>query len=227
MKKILLTGASSGLGLELAKLFHEKWFDIVSLGRHKPEMNISYISLDLTSGASIKEATEHIKAEHPDFDCLIHCAGDGNVELFNQIQFEEAEAIFKLDVIWPIALTSWIFDLIKKNESDVIVIGATLWRKAYQNMTVYSCAKRWETWFIENLQAELKWTTSRVIGVYPWGMDTNSNTGKDWRDAQMSKITGKETNGTMMNPSEIAKIVFNIYTLPKNIEISEIIINRK
>jgi NADP-dependent 3-hydroxy acid dehydrogenase YdfG len=227
MKRILLTWASSGLGLELAKLFHEKWCEVIALGRHKPEIDIPYISLDLTSGESIQQAIQEIKMKYSDFDCLLHCAGNGNVEPFDQIQFDEAESIFKLDVIWPITLTSWLFDLIKKNEADIIIIWATLWRKAYQYMTVYSCAKRGERWFVENLQVELKWTKSRVIGIYPWGMDTESNTGKNWRDIQMTKITGKENKSTMINPSEVAKIIFNLYSLPKNIEISEIVINRK
>jgi len=43
----------------------------------------------------------------------------------------------------------------------------------------------------------------------------------------LEKITGKKEVAPSMDPREIAKIVFNIYSLPKNIEVSEMVINRK
>ena len=227
MKRILLTWASSGLGFELAKLFHEKWFEVIALGRHKPEIDIQYISLDLTSGESIQQAVQHIKSEYSTFDCLLHCAGDGKVECIDDINFSDADSTFRLNVVWPLALTAWLFDLIKKNEADVLSIVATIGLKWYQHMTTYSAAKRGQTGFVENLQLELKWTKSRVISVYPWGMQTESNVGEQRRDTQLRKITGKSSSGSMLDPKEIAKIVFDIYSLPKNIEVSEIIINRK
>jgi len=58
-------------------------------------------------------------------------------------------------------------------------------------------------------------------------MQTESNVGEQGRDTQLRKITGKSSSGSMLDPKEIAKIVFDIYSLPKNIEVSEIIINRK
>ena len=58
-------------------------------------------------------------------------------------------------------------------------------------------------------------------------MQTTSNVGEHGRDTQLRKITGKESSGSMLDPKQIAQIIFNIYTLPKNIEVSEIIINRK
>jgi NADP-dependent 3-hydroxy acid dehydrogenase YdfG len=157
----------------------------------------------------------------------VHCAGDGKVEFINDINFTEADMTFRLNVVWPLALTSWLFDLIKKNEADVLSVVATIGLKWYQHMTAYSAAKWGQTWLVENLQIELKWTKSRVIGVYPWGMQTTSNVGEHWRDTQLRKITNKESSGNMLDPKEIAKIIFDIYTLPKNIEVSEIIINRK
>ena len=227
MKRILLTWASSGLGLELAKLFHEQWFEVVALGRHKPEIDIQYITLDLTSEESVQQAIQHIKSEYSTFDCLLHCAGTGKVQLINEVEFGEAETTFKLNVIWPLALTTGLFDLIKSNDADIISIVATIWLKWSQHITSYGSAKRGQRWLVENLQAELKGTKSRVIGIYPWQLDTKSNTWPNGRNQQLEKILGKKDTIAAMDPKEIAKIVFDIYSLPKNIEVSEIIINRK
>jgi len=227
MKRILLTWASSGLGLELAKLFTEKGYEVIALGRHKPALDIPHISLDLTSGESIQHCVQEIHEKYSDFSCLLHCAGDGKVQLIQEVEYAEAETTFKLNAIGPLTLTTWLFDLIKKNESDVIVIVASIGVKWVQHMTTYGGSKWWMRWLVENLQAELKWTKSRITGVYPWQLDTQSMSWPNGRKSQLEKITGKKETISPMDPKEIAKIVFDIYALPKNIEISEIIINRK
>jgi short-subunit dehydrogenase len=69
------------------------------LGRNKPALDIPHIVLDLTSAESIQSVIQTIQADYPEFDCLVHCAGDGQVELINDIDFTEADMTFRLNVV--------------------------------------------------------------------------------------------------------------------------------
>ena len=74
MKRIILTGASSGLGASLASVFHEAGYEVIGLCRSKPADFVNWIQTDLTESSSISHATEIIKKDFSDFHVLINCA---------------------------------------------------------------------------------------------------------------------------------------------------------
>ncbi|HRP37049.1 MAG TPA: hypothetical protein PLS50_04520, partial [Candidatus Dojkabacteria bacterium] len=71
----------------------------------------------------------------------------------------------------------------------------------------------------QNLQLEFKNTKCRVIGFNPGGFKSNF----------FEKATGIENNdwSSWMNPSEIAEFILQVIALPKNMEVSDIKLNRK
>jgi 3-oxoacyl-[acyl-carrier protein] reductase len=103
---------------------------------------------------------------------LIQCAGDGDGEEIDKLDWGKTQETFTLNAIAPIILTSKLLPLIKENKADVINVGATIALKAYQYFSVYGSSKGAFRMWTENLQLELKGTSSRVIGVYPGGMNT-------------------------------------------------------
>ena len=126
----------------------------------------------------------------------------------------------KINSIAPIFLTSQLFDLIKENEADIINVGSTIGIKpGYSNQLAYTTSK----WAIRgtsfNLQLELANTKSRVIQLNVGGMNTKMH----------EKYTGKkiENPNEWMQPEDIANIMLYTLKLPKKIEISELVINRK
>lgn len=72
--------------------------------------------------------------------------------------------------------------------------------------------------FIENLRLELKDTKCRVIGFNPGG----------FKSKIFEKGTGKKVDlSGYMEAADIAKLLVHILELPKNMEVSDIVINRK
>ena len=227
MQKIIITGVSKWLGYALAKQFLANGCDVVWISRTKSDLDIAHIITDLTTKEWLQFAVEEIQRDHSDFACLINNLGDGKAEKIDDIDFDSADRAMKINLLTPLVLTTWLIKNIKKNEADIINIGATIWFKWYEHFTAYSSAKRGLRWFTENLQVELKKTKCRVIGVHPGGMETPGNTGKKGRQKQMSIITGNENTSIFIDPEQVAALVRQLYALPKNIEVSEIIINRK
>jgi len=224
MKRIILTGASSGLGASLAEVFHDAWYEVIWLCRSKPADFVNWIETDLTSESSLEVAASKIKSDFSKFELMIQCAWDGHGESINTLDWQKTEHTFRLNVIAPIVLTSNLLSDIKDNQADIINIGATIGFKPYNYFSVYGSSKWAMRWWTENLQLELKWTPCRVIWVHPGGIDTAWNDRRRW---EITEITWKGIGWGFMSPDEIAKFILQIYNLPKNMEVSEVIINRK
>ena len=220
MKNILLTGASDGLGKEFGKICIKNGINIIALCRTKPEYDCDFIKMDLTDEKSIIEACNIIKEKYNNFDALINCAGVPGIQKLNEVTYSCLENLMKINSIAPMFLTSQLIDLIKKNEADIINVGSTIGLKqGYSDQLAYTTSK----WALRgtsyNLQLELKNTKCRVIQFNVGGMNTRMH----------EKYTGNkiENPDEWMKPEDVAELMLKLLNLPKQIEISEIVVNRK
>ena len=130
MKRIILTGASDGLGKSFGKLFTSMGGEIVALCRTKPDYNCQFIKCDLVDEKSMINACNIIKDKYSQFDALINCAGTQCIEPTNNTPYEKLENVIKVNTIAPMFLISQLFDLIKQNEADIVNIGSTVGLKS-------------------------------------------------------------------------------------------------
>ena len=220
MKRVILTGASDGLGKKFGELCVANNIEVVALCRTKPSYDCVFIKTDLTDENSMIDACNEIKEKCFNFDALINCAGVPGIQEPNKITYDVLENLMKINSIAPVFLSSQLFDLIKENCADIINVGSTIGLKqGYPNQLAYTTSK----WALRgtsyNLQVELANTKSRVIQFNVGGMNTRMH----------EKYNGKkiENPKEWMQPEDIAQIMLYTLNLPKQIEISEITINRK
>ena len=218
MKRVIITWWSEGLWLELSKLFLEKWFEVVCLSRHKPAIDVVHIKTDLTDEKSIQHAVETLKTSFWEFTYLINCAGVLNIEALGEIKYQNMENLIKVNTLAPIILVSWLLDNIKKSEADIVNIWSTVWFKAYEKQCTYGASKWAVRGITENFQLELKDTKCRVIWFYPGWFQSKIFEKATWIKTDLSAF---------MDPKELAKFMIQILELPKNMEVSEVIIKRK
>lgn len=218
---IIITGASDGLGLAIAKLLISKGKKVVSLSRSKPQdETISWIKTDLSDNQSIANAAQSILSGDDPVEVLINCAAVTSYEDINALTPSELERMFKTNVTGPMYLTSQLLDRSKHDGTDIINIGATIALKSgYAQQSVYSTTKWALRGFTQNLSDDLKPTACRVISVLLGGFKSKMH----------EKVTGKPIADpeNWMGTEDIAKCISQILELPKSMEISEIIINRK
>lgn len=220
MKRIILTGASDGLGKCFGELCIKDNIEVIALCRTKPSYDCIFIHTDLTNEQSMINACNIIKQNYSNFDALINCAGVPGTQEPNKITYDILDATMKINSIAPMFLSSLLFDLIKSNTADIINVGSTIGLKqGYSNQLAYTTSK----WALRgtsfNLQLELANTKSRVIQLNVGGMNTRMH----------EKYTGNKIKNPneWMKPEDIANIMLYTLKLPKQIEISEIVINRK
>lgn len=214
----IITGGSDGLGLEVSRLLLKKGWKVVSLSRSKPTVKVEWIKCDLEDKEDIEQAVEKLKAKFSKFDVLINNAGKIYFHDIDSINYDEADSLLKLNVLAPVYLTSLLMDLIVNNQVDIVNISSTIGFKAYERQAAYGISKWAVRGFNEYLKLELKDKKVRVIGFYPGG----------FKSKFVQKATGETADlSAYMEPRYLAKVLVETLELSKDVEVSEIVINRK
>lgn len=219
MKRVIMTGGSDGLGKEFAKQCVADNIEIVLLSRHKPDYPCVHLQTDLTNEQEIIAAVDVIKEKYSSFDALVNCAGLISKQKPNAITYDELERTIKVNSLAPIFLASQLFDLIKKNEADVLNVGSTVGLKACVDQCAYGTSKWAMRGTSANLAVELAKTRCRVIQFNPGGMVTDF-----FKKYNGEYVTDPEN---WMKPQDVAAVMLYTLKLPKQLEVSEITINRK
>jgi 3-oxoacyl-[acyl-carrier protein] reductase len=218
MKKVLITGASDWLWLALARLYQESGVEVINISRKPCPAWCETIPIEMSDGESIAAAIKAIKEKHGTFDALIHCVGAVHYHAADGIPFDDLTYGLQVNVAGMTALTSWMMDCIKQCDADIMIVSSTLGFKSYTDQAAYTAGARGKRWIAHYFQSELKDTPSRVISFCPGGMQTRFH----------EKITGKPVDNTQYMPVEwVALCMKQILDLPKYMEVSEIVINRK
>jgi NADP-dependent 3-hydroxy acid dehydrogenase YdfG len=217
---IVITGASDGLGFELAKLYKASGKKIINISRRECEYADTNLLHNLREGNEIIAAAKEIDAMDEPLDAIINCAGVLSVQPLGAITEDEIKRTMATNVKAPILLISSLIERIKKDGTDIVNVSSTVGTKAYVDQAVYGASKWAVRGFSANLQVELKDYPCRVISFCPGGFKTKL----------FEKATGVDnTNdgGEWMKPEDLASFMKQILDLPKNIEVSEVIVNRK
>ncbi len=123
MKTVLITGASSGYGLETARHFHTQGWNVIATMRTPREdilprsERVRILRLDVTSAASISAAVE---AAGP-IDVLVNNAGIGVVGAFEATPMSHVRKVFETNTFGVMAMTQAVIPQMRERRSGVIV----------------------------------------------------------------------------------------------------------
>lgn len=217
MKKAVITGASSGLGHEIASIFIKDGIKVINLSRTPSKRPLINIKTDLTKNSDIEKAIKIINKDHKDVDILVLCAGVLHRHKEEPSPIEEVDNDFAVNVTGAIKITERLIPLIKKNKGDIVIIGSTSSFICYPESLVYQSAKHAVLGFIKSLQAEYKKEDIRILGIHPGGFNS------PFHIKAKSDLKPKD----LMDVKDLANLIVSLLKLPRNMEVSEIIINRK
>ncbi len=163
MNTVLITGCSSGFGLETARLFLDRGWSVVatmrspgadSLPAHE---RLRVLALDVTDAASIRRAVE---AAGP-IDVLVNNAGIGMLGALEASAPDSAREIFETNALGTIAMTQAVLPQFRARRAGVVVnVTSTVTVRPLPLLSVYTGSKAAVNAFTESLAIEL-----REIGV--------------------------------------------------------------
>lgn len=181
--RILLTGATGGLGQELARQLSEAGAALLLSGRDAerlaaistaPGTEISLIQADLSSSegiAAVSSAARQFGA-----NVLINNAGIGCFGLLEQQAWPAVEDVLRTNLETPVRLTHALLPLLQSQTAAAIVnIGSTFGSIPFPGFAAYSTAKAGLRGFSQALRRELADTSVRVVHLAPRAIATPLN----------------------------------------------------
>lgn len=170
MPKVLITGCSSGFGLETAKLFLDKGWNVVATMRN-PDAdilpasdNLLVLPLDVTDPASIVGAFE----KAGDIDVLVNNAGFGAAVPIELIEPETARRLFETNVLGTLATILAVLPGFRARRSGTIVnVTSSVTLKPLPLVSVYRASKAAVNALTESLAVEMEPFGVRVHMVLP------------------------------------------------------------
>src|SRR5437667_5436968 len=180
VKRVFLTGASSGIGLAIAKLLvaegHEVWGTSRNLERIPKTPRLHPIRLDLADRLSIEHAFNSALAEAGYLDVLINNAGAGHFGPAENLSTETISNQFQLLVFGHIQLMQLAVAAMRGQGHGLIInITSLASRLPVPFMAAYNAAKAAMAAFTMSLQLELPDARVRIVDLQPADICTNFN----------------------------------------------------
>ncbi|RYD34560.1 MAG: SDR family NAD(P)-dependent oxidoreductase, partial [Verrucomicrobiaceae bacterium] len=158
MKTILITGCSSGFGLEIAKHFLERdWKVIATMRTPDPEVlprseNLTILPLDVTNAESIRALVE---AAGP-IDALVNNAGIGFLNSLEGTPMDRIREIFETNTFGTMAMAQAVVPQFRERKAGVIVnVTSTVTLMPLLLLPIYTASKAAVNAFTECLALEL------------------------------------------------------------------------
>lgn len=177
-KNILVTGASSGFGLLIAKELHKKGYNVIGTSRNPEKMqskvSFKIIALDIDDEVSIKTLPERIFKEIERLDILINNAGFLVSGIAEEISIELGKKQFETNFWGTIKVTNTILPYFRKQKSGkIITIGSITGLVAFPNTSYYAASKHALEGYYKALRYELTEFNIRVAMIEPGSFKTN------------------------------------------------------
>jgi short-subunit dehydrogenase len=238
MKKILLTGASSGIGLAIAKSLvaqgYEVWGTSRNLERIPKMQRLHPIRLDLADRLSIEHAFNSALAEAGYLDVLINNAGAGHFGPAELLPLETITSQFQILVFGQIQLMQLALRHMRpRGEGLIINVTSLASRLPVPFMAAYNASKAALASFIMSMQLELDDSRVRIVDLQPGDISTEFNQGvtqttkTDRYDSKIAKTwetverNMKEAPGPDLVARHVLKVI-NIVRPPPRITVGNV-----
>lgn len=183
-RRVLVTGAGSGLGRSIALAFLERGDEVFGTVRDparaheltEQTQGITYLPLELTDESSRNTLIETVGA----IDVLVNNAGYGIYGAIEEVDDQRAAEQFEVNVTAPLALTRGLLAGLRERSGIVIFIGSLGGRFALPFQAHYSATKAALAAASDALRMELKPLNVRVTCVEPGDFQTGFTDARDW-----------------------------------------------
>lgn len=218
MKAAIVTGASSGIGLEISRVLVRNGYKVFGFGR-----DFSNISLDSESFLPIfqeltdvtglcKQITEIASRE--EISILVNNAGAGYFGPHEEMNPLKIHQMVTVNLEIPMVLTQLLLRELKKNTGIIINISSVTAHKSNTHGCAYGATKAGLSSFSRSLFEEVRKYGVKVIAIHPDMTKTNFYRNSDFNEG--------DTEDTYLLPKEIAETVEYVIKQRDGVVLSEI-----
>ncbi|TWT54893.1 putative ketoacyl reductase [Rubripirellula amarantea] len=181
MSTTLITGSSSGIGLELAKQFAKDGNDVVLVARSEDKLTelaetirssfgvrADVIISDLSKPEAVDRLCERLQDRGLEIETLVNNAGFGALGKFTELSADRQTDMLMVNVVALTRLTRQLLpQMIERGSGGILNVGSIAAYQAGPNMAVYYASKAYVLSFTEGLREEVKGTGVHVTCLEP------------------------------------------------------------
>lgn len=210
---VIITGASSGIGEETAKIFAKVGCKVVLASRNLENLNkvaneikvfnpnVLVVQADVSEFKSLDNLVGQTLKSFGKIDILINNAGFGIYGWFHQTPFEEIERIIKVNFLGATYLIHRVLPIMVEQRSGIVVnISSVVGKRGVSGMSIYSASKFALTGLTEALRVEYKKLGVHFIGIHPGTTDT-----KFFENAKYYGTNRMQGRFMIMSPEKVAR----------------------
>ncbi|WP_434328857.1 SDR family oxidoreductase [Mycoplasma capricolum subsp. capricolum] len=229
---VVITGASSGIGLACAKYFSKKGFPLLILARRKEILdnlnlpNTLTAKVDVRNFEELNQAVKKAEQVYGPVNLLINNAGimpmdqyvDQSLEdKYNTLDINVKGVINGMDAVLP--------SMLKQNHGTIVNISSVAGRYTYDDHSIYNGSKFAVNAITEQVRRELSDTNIRFSLIEPAIVDTNLLSTTKNQKILNSYISRKNSLNGGLKPEQLAEVIYYIYSLPQDVVIPELMIS--
>ncbi|MDP4083758.1 MAG: SDR family oxidoreductase [Bacillota bacterium] len=222
-KNIVITGASGGIGAEIAKLCAARGANLVLLARsmdkleqlqnslqERYQVKVDVFQLDVSDTNQVQKVFKQIDETINEVDILVNNAGFGVFREAHEATIEEIKGMFNVNVVGLMVCTSMVLPKMRERRfGHIINIASQAGKIATPKSSVYSATKHAVLGFTNSLRMELADFNVYVTSVNPGPIATNFFTIADEKGTYV-----KNVQRFMLKPEYVAQKVVNAMITP-------------
>lgn len=201
-KTVFITGASSGLGMGMAREFAQRGYNLALAARRSMEefareltdsysVNVKAYPLDVTDSEAVKDCLKQVSEEFYSLDIVIANAGIGVTTRIGEGDFEEVKATVDTNIVGLMATVEYALPILRKQGFGQIVgLSSVAGERGMPSIGVYCGSKSFVTTYLKALQLESAREPIDVTILAPGYIDTPINQGAKSRPFVISLEKG-------------------------------------
>jgi short-subunit dehydrogenase len=209
----LITGATSGIGYELAKVFAKNGYNLFIVARNENELqktaeelqqqfgiSVETIAKDLFNRKNAFELYNEVKSRNVQIDVLVNDAGQGQYGEFTETDINRELDIIELNIISVVVLTKqFLKDMVARGEGKILNVASIAGKVPGPLQSVYHGTKAFVHSFTEAIREEVKDKGVVITSLLPGATATDFFNKADMQDAKIVQET------KLSDPAKVAK----------------------
>ncbi len=207
MKVALVTGASKGMGLAIAKAFKEKGFGVVgTYNKTEPCADIDFMKCDLKDNEQVKALVQKVYEKYGKIDLLVNNAGISHTGIISDVTDESFEEMTAVNFRAVFNLCKYVSEIMVKQKSGCIINISSVWGNEGASCEVlYSALKGGVNTLTKALAKELAPSGIRVNAVAPGVIKTDMLS--CYSEEDLRALSEETPLGRLGKPEDVAKAV--------------------
>ena len=235
IKTVLITGATSGIGLATAKAFANEGYRLILCGRRQERLDalkdelgkqteVLSLNFDVREKKKVMDAISGLTAPFNKIDILINNAGNAHgLDPIDTGSVDDWEAMIDINVKGLLYVSKAVLpQMVSRKSGHIINIGSTAGKEVYPKGNVYCASKHAVDAINQGMRLDLNEYGIRVGAVNPGLVETEFSQVRFKGDLDRAETVYKGFQP--LRPEDIAEIIHFVVTRPYHVNIADLVV---